>query len=39
MLPAGPWRDELTGRLVSGGAAPLAQVLADYPVALLTRAG
>lgn len=37
MLPAGVWRDELTGREVAGGHAPLAQVLADYPVALLTR--
>lgn len=37
MLPAGTWRDELTGREVAGGAARLAEVLADYPVALLVR--
>ncbi len=37
MLPAGRWRDELTGRIVPGGAAPLAHVLAEYPVALLVR--
>ncbi|MFS0866313.1 malto-oligosyltrehalose synthase [Microbacterium sp. 179-B 1A2 NHS] len=33
-LPPGAWRDELTGR-VSVGYALLAEVLADYPVALL----
>lgn len=40
MLPGGPrgrWRDELSGRIVTGGAAPLAHVLADAPVALLIR--
>ncbi len=40
MLPGGDaarWRDVLTGRVVAGGVAPLATVLADYPVALLTR--
>lgn len=34
MLPAGSWREELTGRVLEGGAAPLAEVLAEYPVAL-----
>lgn len=38
MLPAGRWRDELTGRVVTGGPAPLRDILADYPVALLVRA-
>ena len=38
MLPAGVWRDEFTGREVAGGPAPLAGVLAEYPVALLVRA-
>ena len=40
MFPGGDaarWRDALTGRVVAGGVAPLATVLADYPVALLTR--
>ncbi|MBN9177662.1 MAG: malto-oligosyltrehalose synthase [Microbacterium sp.] len=40
MLPGGAaarWRDELTGRVVAGGAAPLVDLLGDYPVALLTR--
>jgi (1->4)-alpha-D-glucan 1-alpha-D-glucosylmutase len=38
MLPSGRWRDEFTGRVIDGGAAPLAELLADYPVALLTAA-
>ena len=38
MLPAGVWRDEFTGREAPGGPAPLAAVLAEYPVALLVRA-
>jgi len=37
MLPAGQWRDELTGRVVAGGPTSLAEALADYPVALLVR--
>lgn len=37
LLPTGVWRDELTGRTISGGAVPLAGLLARYPVALLTR--
>jgi (1->4)-alpha-D-glucan 1-alpha-D-glucosylmutase len=36
-LPAGGWTDALTSRAVSGGDVPLAELLADYPVALLTR--
>ena len=38
MLPAGVWRDAFTGRTIDGGAASLAALLADYPVALLTAA-
>ena len=36
-IPAGTWRNELTGREVAGGAVRLADVLDDLPVALLTR--
>jgi len=36
-LASGPWRDQLTGRLVDGGEASVAELLADYPVALLAR--
>ena len=35
LLPVGPWRDHLTGRLFDGGETPVAELLADYPVALL----
>jgi (1->4)-alpha-D-glucan 1-alpha-D-glucosylmutase len=35
LLPVGPWRDELTGRVLDGGETPVAELLADYPVALL----
>jgi (1->4)-alpha-D-glucan 1-alpha-D-glucosylmutase len=35
-LPDGPWADLLTGREFAG-AAPLHELLADYPVALLIR--
>lgn len=38
MLPAGRWRDAFTGREIDGGAASLGILLADLPVALLTRA-
>jgi (1->4)-alpha-D-glucan 1-alpha-D-glucosylmutase len=38
-LPAGTWRDVLTGREVAGGSAPLDDVLATLPVALLVRGG
>jgi len=37
LLPAGSWVDAFTGRRVEGGAAPLAEVLSRYPVALLVR--
>ncbi|MET8541698.1 malto-oligosyltrehalose synthase [Kitasatospora sp. NPDC004799] len=37
-LPAGgPWTDELTGRSVPAGPVPVAELLTDLPVALLTR--
>jgi (1->4)-alpha-D-glucan 1-alpha-D-glucosylmutase len=36
-LPDGSWRDALTGTAHSGGATPLADILATYPVALLER--
>ena len=38
MLPAGEWRDAFTGRTFGGGAASLAALLSDYPVALVTSA-
>jgi len=34
-LPPGEWVDRLTGRPVAGGAAPLADLVAGFPVALL----
>jgi len=37
-LPEGSWRDALTGTVVDGGATPLADLMAAYPVALLERA-
>ncbi|HKG48954.1 MAG TPA: malto-oligosyltrehalose synthase [Actinomycetales bacterium] len=37
-LPDGSWRDLLSGRVVDGGPARLAELLADLPVALLVRA-
>jgi (1->4)-alpha-D-glucan 1-alpha-D-glucosylmutase len=36
-LSEGRWRDLLTGAEVAGGSTPLAVVLAEFPVALLTR--
>ncbi|MFL6140021.1 MAG: malto-oligosyltrehalose synthase [Frankiaceae bacterium] len=36
---AGPWRDVLTGGVVEGDAVRLADLLADFPVALLHPAG
>lgn len=36
-LAAGSWTDVLTGRDVEGGDVPLTDLLATYPVALLTR--
>ena len=37
LLPVGPWREQLTGRLFEGGETPVAELLADYPVALLAH--
>jgi (1->4)-alpha-D-glucan 1-alpha-D-glucosylmutase len=39
LAPEGTWRDALTGRVVEGGALPLATLLERYPVALLVREG
>jgi (1->4)-alpha-D-glucan 1-alpha-D-glucosylmutase len=36
-LPEGSWRDILTGRGTDGGTVPLADVLAELPVAFLVR--
>jgi (1->4)-alpha-D-glucan 1-alpha-D-glucosylmutase len=36
-LPAGSWRNILTGGTTTGGDRPLAGVLADFPVALLVK--
>ena len=36
-LPAGTWRNELTGEAVEGGTRPVAELLARFPVALLAR--
>jgi len=36
-LPVGHWRDQLSGREMEGGEAPVDQVLEAFPVALLTR--
>ena len=36
-LPAGEWRDELTGSSHAGGRRPVAELLAGFPVALLVR--
>jgi len=36
-LPAGGWRDRLTGAEFAGGNAPLDNLLAEFPVALLQR--
>jgi maltooligosyltrehalose synthase len=38
LLPAGPWRNALTGADVDGGKQRLDALLADAPVALLERA-
>ncbi|MEO6533882.1 MAG: malto-oligosyltrehalose synthase [Pseudolysinimonas sp.] len=35
LLPVGPWREQLTGRVFEGGETSVAELLADYPVALL----
>lgn len=36
-LPAGGWRNELTGEMVEGGARGLGELLGRFPVALLSR--
>jgi (1->4)-alpha-D-glucan 1-alpha-D-glucosylmutase len=36
-IPAGAWRNRLTGDAVSGGAARIEDLLVRFPVALLTR--
>ncbi|MGH9483847.1 MAG: hypothetical protein ACRD1F_02230, partial [Terriglobales bacterium] len=36
-LPGGRWRNWLTGEVVAGGARPVAELLARFPVALLAR--
>ncbi len=36
VLPAGSWTDRLTGRRVTGGSQPVADLLTDLPVAMLT---
>src|SRR5690606_27359934 len=36
-VPAGRWRNVFTGVRVSGGEVPLTTLLADFPVALLTK--
>ncbi|HEY3188035.1 MAG TPA: hypothetical protein VGJ70_11205, partial [Solirubrobacteraceae bacterium] len=36
-LPAGRWRNELTGDVIDGGAARLADLLRRFPVALLAK--
>ncbi|MBV7411867.1 malto-oligosyltrehalose synthase [Dermabacteraceae bacterium TAE3-ERU27] len=38
VLPAGHWRDLLTGETISGGAQRLSDLLASWPVALLVPA-
>jgi (1->4)-alpha-D-glucan 1-alpha-D-glucosylmutase len=38
-IPPGGWVDLLTGAAVDGGAVPVADALARFPVALLERAG
>jgi len=37
ILPAGEWRNELTGEDISGRAVPAARLFASFPVALLAR--
>jgi (1->4)-alpha-D-glucan 1-alpha-D-glucosylmutase len=36
-LPAGRWRNELTGDELEGGRVSLATLMARFPVALLAR--
>lgn len=35
LLPSGPFVEQLTGRVCEGGETPVAELLSDYPVALL----
>jgi (1->4)-alpha-D-glucan 1-alpha-D-glucosylmutase len=37
-LPAGEWRDVITGAVLAGGSVAVADVLARFPVAVLARA-
>ena len=37
VLPAGAWRNELTGEEVTGGPAHVGRMLSSFPVALLVR--
>ena len=37
VLPAGAWRNELTGEEVTGGPAHVGRMLSSFPVALLSR--
>jgi (1->4)-alpha-D-glucan 1-alpha-D-glucosylmutase len=37
-IPAGLWRDELTGESFEGGRQPVARLLAGFPVGLLVKA-
>ncbi|HTL42009.1 MAG TPA: malto-oligosyltrehalose synthase [Pseudolysinimonas sp.] len=39
LLPSGPYSDALTGRTVDGGECRVAELFAQYPVALLLREG
>jgi (1->4)-alpha-D-glucan 1-alpha-D-glucosylmutase len=36
-VPPGPWVDRFTGARFGGGAVPVAELLAGFPVALLAR--
>lgn len=37
LLPAGQWRDELTGSRLEGGVRPMWDILRDFPVSLLVK--
>jgi (1->4)-alpha-D-glucan 1-alpha-D-glucosylmutase len=36
-IPPGQWKNELTGAYFSGGALPMSDLLAPFPVALLIK--
>ncbi len=36
-IPAGRWTNEFTGEMIEGGAVPVATLLANFPIALLTH--